>query len=250
MSDADTYLFDAHCHLSPSVTQPDIPILIDRIKSKLSNEPSALKYSYPIFNLMSTNANDSMLIRTLAKELRGSINPNYGIHPWYSHLFTMVNYEESGLTPDDIKSQHYGSVLKPPPPVELLSNLPVPVYLPGHIEVLKSYISEATNAGIGEIGLDKSFRVPWCGYLGNSTTEHHKDGMSLCRVNMDHQLEILKVFLKLSLKLKLPISVHCVGAHGKLYDVLSDMYGSHCRIVLHSYSGSADNLRMWLKRFP
>ncbi|KAG7885946.1 hypothetical protein KL938_000978 [Ogataea parapolymorpha] len=171
---------DGHCHLSPSINEETFERFKDVIYRALSH------IDKPLVNLMSTNHIDLHFVRQLAMEVP-AVFPSYGVHPWYSHLFSVVpvNTEEE-------KRNHYHQILNPAPPRELLTNLPMPIYLKDHIKTIEQYL-EAGGA-IGEIGLDKVFRVPHSGFMG----PREGSGLSLCRVSMNHQIIIFEAFLRMA----------------------------------------------------
>ncbi|KAG7812106.1 hypothetical protein KL921_001338 [Ogataea angusta] len=168
-----------------------------------------------------------------------AVIPSYGIHPWYSHLFSFVpvNTEEE-------KRKHYHEILNPLPTEELLTNLPMPIYLGDHIRTIERYLE--AGGTIGEIGLDKVFRVPNSGFMGPL----EGSGLSSCRVSMDHQVSIFETFLRMAQAKNKPVSIHCVGCHGKLFDSVQKIVKSPGLVTLHSYSGSYDQFKLWMKQYP
>ncbi|VEU21027.1 DEKNAAC101922 [Brettanomyces naardenensis] len=264
-------LSDAHCHLSPVVSPARFENLKRQLHRKLDEEPEAPKY--PFLNMMSTNFIDYKLIHELSKEFPGVVNANYGIHPWFSHLFTFTDFSALSSA-EEIKRKHYGSVLLPKKEISkgLLDALPVPVYLPTYINEVEKFLSEDDTAGIGEIGIDKAFRVPMCGYLGsaqcqdwldeNKSVLSFGDGeakreWSPFRTNMEHQMKVLEEFLQLAKRMRRSVSIHCVENHGKLYALMKKVfideddngYKSEW-LDLHSYSGSVEQARLFTKTFP
>lgn len=226
-------VFDSHCHLScHPIGDPKelISVLHD------------CDYSTHSFNIMSTNAYDLPYLEKLVEEdSKDVIVPYLGIHPWYSHLFSLENSS---------KEDHYSNVLSDVTP-ELIQTLPEPISLQEHLDRLyklgNKYKSIGKAFGIGEVGLDKLFRIPSSGYYGSP----HLENISLTKskVRMEHQLEIFRAQMELANELQVPVSLHCVKAHGALYDALSSKYLSCPHIILHSYSGSLDQAKRWVKDF-
>lgn len=86
----------------------------------------------------------------------------------------------------------------------------------------------ALGVAVGECGLDGlTARAP---------------GGELAR-----QLEILSAQLDLAERLELPIVLHCLKAHDPLLRLLKHRGGVRTRAVLHSYSGSAEQVREYLE---
>jgi TatD DNase family protein len=80
------------------------------------------------------------------------------------------------------------------------------------------------RAFCGEIGIDK-------------VAKYWPTGI----VEFDLQLEAFKAQLALAARLKRPVSVHCVQAHGALVDILRAAKDElPPAIALHSFSGKVD----------
>ena len=99
-----------------------------------------------------------------------------------------------------------------------------------YLDTLRSYLLDYPDAILGEIGL------------------HHPKRR--CSVDLDSlaiQKDILVEQLMLAHELNRPVSIHCVGAHGHLYDLLVQL-GKELppAIQFHSYSGSADMTHSFL----
>lgn len=182
---------------------------------------------------MSTRFDDLELVSSTASEFPGKVVPAFGLHPWYSHL---VKTDRS-LT----KIEHYQSVLEPPPgegdPV--LERLPEPVLLADHIDRLESLLNAHPNALVGEVGLDKMFKIK----LKNELHPH--------KVALAHQRRVLRAQLELANKHCRAVSLHGVGAHQALYDeVLHTARGGIPAVCLHSYGGSPDFYKQCWRKLP
>ncbi|CAH6723908.1 uncharacterized deoxyribonuclease [[Candida] jaroonii] len=241
-------IHDTHCHLSIDVTQQDV--------DELQVHWDKLELNAGFFRLMSTNHIDLEFVSQLAG--KQYIFPYYGIHPWFSHLF--------GFGGD--KKSHYHDVLVPPPSPELLAVLPEPIDVREYMKKVRKLAqgnhtpndtspttpstvlstadtNDATThtAGIGEIGLDKLFKIPNNGFLGQGPST----GLSPSRTSMAHQEAIFRIQLSLAQELQLPVSIHCVKAHGAVFDIMKDY--DLPKIILHSFSGSRDQAKLWIKTF-
>lgn len=194
------------------------------------------------FNLMSTNHLDLQFLEDVLEiDKHKFIVPYFGIHPWYAHLFSC---EESAT-----KFDHYNRVLSNLTD-ELLHSLPEPISVALHLEKIRGLAhqceQEGRPYGIGEIGLDKVFRVPCNGYYGNPFCRADDVSLTSAKTHMDHQVLILKRNLHLAEEFKKPVSLHCVKAHGPFFDVLSTSFLGISRLVFHSYTGSVDQAKRWL----
>ncbi|ODV95610.1 hypothetical protein PACTADRAFT_50305 [Pachysolen tannophilus NRRL Y-2460] len=238
--------YDAHCHLSPFFVKNEFDVR-DGV----------------CINLMSTNQFDVYEVFKLSKKYENII-PCYGIHPWYSHLFTFDEYD-GNLSKEEFKKIHYLKVLTNMGKKidsfddndKFLSILPFPIFIKDYISnVIEKYIKESKDSMIGEIGLDKLFRIPSTGYFGyyrDDKEEYDNNDKKLTnyKVSMDHQILIFKEFLKISLIYEKPISLHCVKAHGILLDIVQKfcLENTKITICLHSYTGSIDQSKNWIKLF-
>ncbi|KAK6460449.1 hypothetical protein DFJ63DRAFT_250552 [Scheffersomyces coipomensis] len=240
-------LGDSHCHLDVNCSNDDIDQLAQLFNSPHFVVNNRINY----FHIMTTYHLDLQLLDRLLNQLNDNIVvPYFGVHPWYSHLFTTVKYDVNDN--DNIKQLHYNSVLNPPPSPELLQILPDPINLDDHINNIETLITTYQSKftyGIGEIGLDKLFRVPMNGYFGNQMYPNNGDiKLSPCKVTIDHQLKVFELQLSLANRLHKQISVHCVKAHGLLFDTIPK-YTNISNIILHSFSGSIDQGIRWINQY-
>lgn len=234
----DSCIHDCHCHLGVAAAPGDAARLAEAIRAEsAARGPLSL-------HVMSTNHLDLAVLEELIASDRGrSVVPYFGIHPWYSHLFCTAEHVD--------KAQHYAACLSPAPDAQLLAALPPPMFVGHHMEWVRRLARQCAGAGarfgIGEIGLDKLFRVPRSGFYGNPTASGEAPLLG-SRVTMAHQQQILAAQLQVALELAVPVSLHCVKAHGALFDAVTQGYGSISTVVLHSYSGSVDQARAWVAR--
>lgn len=264
--------------MSPTITPEKFSFLKKQLAKKIKTEPDDHVdglWQAPL-NLMSTNPVDYTLVNRLQYEFPKFIIANYGVHPWFAHLFTLTEFDKC-LSNDEIKRLHYGDVLSPRGlDKELFDALPLPIFLPTYVEDIRSCMRCDAGAGVGEIGIDKSFRIPMCGYLGARQAELFgsprcggwlpedneckvaqvklpgNDGLSQFRTTMAHQVAVMVEFLRLAKMENRSVSIHCVGSHGKLCDILRQEMGDYDseRIALHSYSGSVEQIRTFKHYFP
>jgi Tat protein secretion system quality control protein TatD with DNase activity len=167
--------------------------------------------------------------------------PAFGWHPWFSHQI----YDDRANA-ELTKIEHYQRVLTPPPDEDdFLHSLPTPIPLSKFIEDSETRLRMFPVALVGEIGLDRAFRLPvgsfsppgqpatkTSQYPDGEYTPGAREGRSLTpyHVSMDHQKTILRAQLELAAKLCLPVSIHSVQAHGVVFEVLQNMWAGHEKV--------------------
>ncbi|CAJ0549138.1 Ff.00g027510.m01.CDS01 [Fusarium sp. VM40] len=213
--------------------------------------------------IMATRAQDQDLVTDVAgkhysKDLKSLIKdnseaqntcvvPSFGWHPWFSHLLyddsadTPTYRPTSGSEPDlAAKQAHYNAVLQPEPSSDFVASLPNPVAVSSFINSTESRLSAYQYALVGEIGVDKAFRLPepWDPSehtdRDSTLTPGGREGRHLSphRVRIDHQRAILAAQLRLAAKTRRAVSVHGVQAHGVLHDTLAATWKGHKREIM------------------
>jgi Tat protein secretion system quality control protein TatD with DNase activity len=223
---------DAHCHPT------DIMASVESIGSMKAK----------VLTVMSTRAQDQHLVAEAATKYalqdKAGINdgsyivPAFGWHPWFSHQL----YDDTANEADVSVDEHYKGVLTPSPDdTNFLDALPKPKALSSFLEETEKRLLEHPLALVGEIGLDRAFRLPVPESVEAKRRGHeHEDGdytpgsregrpLSPYRVSMDHQKVILKAQFQLAAKHKRPVSVHSVQAHGVVFDLLQSLWAGHER---------------------
>ncbi|RKF58097.1 Cut9-interacting protein scn1 [Golovinomyces cichoracearum] len=277
-------VFDAHCHPTDNMSSISS---ITRMKARG-------------LTVMATRGQDQDLVAHTASlyainsqadleegSLKHRVIPCFGWHPWFSHLMYDDTSSPIDTEAKDFKVKHYKSVLTPmPEDVFFLESLPNPRSLKSFLQEIRTQAQTFKTALVGEIGLDKGFRLPLPQIssledLGaNETTPGGREGrrLSQYRVHMHHQKAIFKAQLSLAGEMGRPISVHGVQAHGALFDTLQESWKGHeiesnskrkknsvkkisqasptttsesskffpSRICLHAYSGPLESLKQYL----
>lgn len=228
-------LYDAHCHPT------DIMAATDKIAHMRAKA----------LTIMATRAQDQDLVVEVAKrypiKTRGELSkqtetrhvvPAFGWHPWFAHQ--MFDDRDGARVPG--RREHYRNVLVPEPGDEendFIDSLPEPRSLKQFLLQTEERLSQFPLALIGEIGLDRPFRVPATSHhlptetegedghgTENQYTPGSREGRSLTpfRVKMDHQKIVVKAQLELAAKYQRPVSVHSVATHGVIFDILQGLW--------------------------
>lgn len=173
--------------------------------------------------------------------------PSFGWHPWFSYqMYDDVAAEPtyqppSGDETDETallaaKRVHYQAVLAPSPQDDgFITTLPTPIPVSSFISSTRTWLDSYPLALVGEIGLDKAFRLPqkWDAAFAASRDDGLTPGgregrlLSPHRVRMQHQQTILRAQLRLAGETGRPVSLHGVQAHGVLYDTVSSCWKGH-----------------------
>ncbi|KAB8337096.1 hypothetical protein FH972_021400 [Carpinus fangiana] len=211
------------------------------------------------FTIMATRAEDQELVNQVANEskINASKNeegtsasahrdviPSFGWHPWFSHLLyddLAPNAISGRPLSSDEKTSHYKQALTPEPEHDtFIAELQDPLLLSDFLNETRARLAKHPNALVGEIGLDKAFRIPvaWLPkdheQRDQSLTPGGREGRRLSpyRVSMNHQKKILLAQLKLAGEMQRPVSIHGVQAHGVVYETLVQTWKGHERPVM------------------
>lgn len=237
-------VFDAHCH--PTDT-PSCIESIPRMKAKAltimatrgEDQDIVAKFSERLGVTPSSVTGLTADVDT-ANDVR--VVPSFGWHPWFSHQIYADGIPDSGSAFGEAdKIRHYKSVIIPMPEDEdFLMALPDPRPLSGLLKQLSESLQQYPYAIVGEVGLDRSFRLPE-NWLPNVHTERQPDmtpggregrRLSHFKVNIDHQRTILAAQLKLAGEMRRAVSIHGVAAHGVLFQSLKETWRGYEKEVL------------------
>ena len=228
----DLGVCDAHCHPTDSMNQ--------------INNVAGMKAK--VLTIMATRSQDQGLVSQVARRFElgtaetevatRKVVPAFGWHPWFSHQI----YDDTRNHTGNIdKQEHYESVLTGDVPnPALIDSFPNPRPLSDLINRTRQFLHQHPLAMVGEIGLDRTFRIPKNFDpreqldLGSDLTPGGREGRRLTshRVDINHQRLILMAQLRLAGELSRAVSVHGVAAHGLVYDTLRATWKGHEKRVV------------------
>ena len=226
-------VFDAHCH--PTDIMASIPGIADM--------------DARVLTVMASRSQDQDLVAQSARKypITGSYDlddtsakhvvPAFGWHPWFSHQI----YDDRNSASTLDAKEHYQAVLSPAPDDEqFIRNLPAPVPLSQYINQTQQRLQQFPLALVGEVGLDRAFRLPFgeflpmdnvtkTGKLKEDYTPGSREGRPLSphRVSLEHQKTILRAQFEVAGKMRRAVSVHSVQTHGAVFDLLQSMWKGH-----------------------
>lgn len=182
------------------------------------------------------------------EDKRIRILPCFGWHPWFSYQILLL--DDNGTPGDPLsidaetKKAHYEKVLAPSPKdkpdgQQFITALPPPKPLSTFISETRTRLLSHPSALVGEIGLDRAFRLPnpWTqeeiAARDSTITPGSREGRTLSpyRVHLEHQKSVLRAQLRLAGELQRPVSLHSVQAHGAVFDVLKELWTGYERRV-------------------
>lgn len=226
----DIGVFDVHCHPTDTMASiADIPAMKART-----------------LTIMATGGEDQELVQESTMSVNKAnqsseeekVIPAFGWHPWFSYQIL----DDSNASNLVDKDAHYSAVLAPSPSedVGFLKGLPEPKRLSTLIAETRDRLKRFPHALVGEVGLDKSFRLPgaWTPQdledRDKGMTPGSREGRPLSpyKVKIDHQKSVLKAQLRLAGELRRPVSVHSVQSHGAVLEVLRELWKGHEKKVM------------------
>ena len=125
----------------------------------------------------------------------------------------------------------------------LLPDLPEPILLSDVLKNLHTNLTDFPNAMLGEVGLDRSFRIPW------SPDPNIKRKLSDFTVPLEHQMRVLEAQLQLAVELKRSVSFHSVKSQQatlQLIDRMSKKYGEGWDMISLDMHSCGMSPEMWL----
>jgi len=229
------HIVDAHCH--PTDAQNVSDEAMERLDITICP--------------MSSMKSDQDKVAQLATKYPSKVIPSFGYHPWFSYLISL----EDSIS----KEEHYRRVFlnetgkvgekEQQAFVNLLNLLPTPTPLASVLEEIREHLKEFPRAMVGEVGLDRVFRVPYDYFAA-------KRVLSPFAIPLGHQIAVLEAQVELAIEMKRNVSLHSVksqAATREMFDRLAKRHGEAwyaISIDLHSCGFSPEMWRDIERRLP
>ncbi|GAA5855482.1 hypothetical protein JCM8547_007853 [Rhodosporidiobolus lusitaniae] len=178
--------------------------------------------------------------------------PFFGLHPWYCHP---ISFNPPDSLPS--KTDHYTSLFPSPsdpssPHPQLATVLPEfsdPISIDTWLSTLEKYLTSYPASHVGEIGLDKAFRIPNPPHIAaDKSNPKHTD----LATPFSHQLKIVEAQVDLAIKLGRSISFHSVRAPQETVEALKRFKEKEgwerTHVCLHSFGGSPESAKQIQKQ--
>lgn len=188
-----------------------------------------------------------------------------GYHPWFSHIISLEPVPE---TPE-AKEAHYRSLLLSKDEsranrldafAEALPVLPHPSPLAFILEDLRQNItrfidlhnsepSHRPKPMLGEVGLDRSFRIPIEALREPPEAKGGRPRLTPFNVPVEHQLAILEAQIGLAVEFGLNVSLHSVQAQAQTLELFARMnakYGARFDAISVDMHSCGVSVETWL----
>ncbi|GAA5961055.1 hypothetical protein JCM3765_006516 [Sporobolomyces pararoseus] len=207
------------------------------------------------FCVMSSSLSNQQSTKQVYQARPNDVIPCFGLHPWFSHS---ISFSPPSSLPS--REAHYTSLFPTSDSPDslslsyLLPHLPPVTSIETFLSELERDLLEYPTSLVGEIGLDKAFKLPHPPSLISS----HPDPLpknSQFSTPIDHQARIVQVQIDLAIKLKKNVSLHSVRSTSDTVELLktfkTDKVGfQEIYVCLHSFGGSAEAAKQIQKNHP
>ncbi|PKI84915.1 Cut9-interacting protein scn1 [Malassezia vespertilionis] len=217
-------LVDAHCHATEALRDMPWDAWIAEMRS------------VPLERLciMSTDLDDQQLVARAAQALGAKVVPCFGVHPWHVHA---ISLHAGTLDVLEHYSALFGSCTEDPAREALYRALPAPVGVQDALAQTASFLRAFPGAWVGEVGLDRSFRV-----------RDPNGGLTKLQTPIAHQLGVLEAQVRLAITMQRAVSMHsvrCTGHTNAFLDAMQRIEGfSGIGVDLHSCTHSPASIAL------
>jgi len=237
-------VFDAHCHPTDTMSSLDkIPGMKAAALTIMATRGQDQDLVVQAAEKLGVSKETRCLGHENEKDPQCAIIPSFGWHPWFSHqIYDDSEKDLKDLSSERQKRDHYKEVIVPSPDDDsFIQDLPDLRPLSGLLAQIRENLTKYPLALVGEIGLDRSFRIPESqdshpinNPVEPDLTPGGREGRRLSpyRVDMAHQRKLLKAQLQLAGEMQRAVSVHGVAAHGILFETLQETWKGHEKEVV------------------
>ncbi|GAA6019417.1 hypothetical protein JCM11491_004821 [Sporobolomyces phaffii] len=233
-------LHDAHCH----------PTDDDHFSRQALTDLDT-----PRFCVMSSSLTNQDKAKVVHDARPDAVIPCFGLHPWFSHP---ISFAPPASLPT--REDHYAALFPPPDAnrlhptlAYLLPHLPDPVSIDLFLAQLESNLLAYPTSYVGEVGLDKAFRIPHPPALLLAAESNPLPKNSDLSTPIEHQLRVVERQLDLAIRLGRNVSQHCVRSTAETVELLDryrrDKPGfGRIHVCLHSFGASAETAKQIQRR--
>lgn len=220
-------LLDAHCHPAEEVRGAGAEA-VDAWVRAAGDVPLQQVWA------MSTDVHDQPLVARLADAWPDKVVPCFGFHPWVAHTISLGDVQDA--------RSHYAALFGSDD--DVFSQFPPPLPLCEAIARLEAYLVAYPQALVGEVGVDRSFRIREPGR-----------GLTRWQTPLEHQIAVLDAQVQLACRYQRSVSMHSVRAAGVTVAWLERMKASvagfgEINIDLHSCTLSPETIRLVQQGHP
>ncbi|BGP54380.1 Cut9-interacting protein scn1 [Rhodotorula sphaerocarpa] len=234
-------LHDAHCHPSD-----DEHFQADTLREVKTGHLCT----------MSSSLQNQQVAEDVFEARRESVTPFFGLHPWFCHA---ISFEPPDRLPT--KEAHYTSIFPSSPDSSdphpslalLLPTLPDPVSIDIFVSELSFRLERFPTSQVGEIGLDKAFRIPNPPHIAaDKSNPRHSD----LATPIAHQIRIVDAQVDVAIRYGRNISLHSVRTPQETVDMLKRFKEekgegwTKLHVCLHSFGGSPESAKQIQKAHP
>ncbi|GAA5884637.1 hypothetical protein JCM6882_005329 [Rhodosporidiobolus microsporus] len=204
---------------------------------------------------MSSSLSNQETTKEVHSASPSTVVPFFGVHPWFCHP---LSFSPPDALPS--KEAHYAALFPSPshssqPHEQLASVLPTfpdPVSIETFLSSLEANLVEFPSSHVGEIGLDRAFRIPNPPHIAADKSNPKNTELA---TPLAHQIKVLEAQVDVAIRLGRSVSFHSVRAPQETVDVLKrfkaekEGWGT-IHVCLHSFGGSAESAKQIQKAHP
>ncbi|BFZ53351.1 Cut9-interacting protein scn1 [Savitreella phatthalungensis] len=175
---------------------------------------------------MATREHDQDHVASIALRWPRKVIPCFGFHPWFVHFVTTEtsNGDATSEVTSTSKYEHIKQVVRPSPPDDFIDTVHDLVPAKAYVQSIEDHFVKFPNAMLGEVGLDKAFRIPDPRTKSSDDSSGSRGRLTKHQTDMSHQVAVLEAQLATATKFQRAVSLHGVQAHGALHHVIDKLW--------------------------